>query len=91
MGNIPLGHPGRTIKQAIAPVALVPESQGGKVDSLPFTVLSLGWLYVGGGIHWRRESVGLGTWGLHLLAPLSRSSFLSWVLELGCSRTSDTG
>ena len=90
MGNIPLGHPGRTIKQAISLVALVPKSQGGKVDSLPFTVLSLGWLYVGGGIHWRRESVGLGTWGLHLLAPLSRSSFLSWVLELGCSRTSDT-
>lgn len=49
VGSIPLGHPGRTIKQAIARVALVSESQGGKVDSLSFIVLSLGWLYGGGG------------------------------------------
>lgn len=37
-------------------MALVSESQGGKVDSLPSVVLSLGWLYGGEGIHWRRVS-----------------------------------
>lgn len=40
VGSVPLGHPGRAIKKAIASVALVSESQGGKVDSLPSVVLS---------------------------------------------------